>query len=207
LANRTPPPIRYQEMSPKLPAEGEIRLPDLASGDGPLELDVGYGRGASLFSRAAASPESRILGIELKAKWAFKVDERAKRLGLERVRAFHGDARDALSRAVPDACLDAVFLYFPDPWWKKRHTKRRVLGDAVADHVARLLRPAGAFFIQTDVEDRARLYRDLLRAHPAFTLEGDDGFVAHNPFGSVSNRELRAEEDGLPVYRVVARRG
>ncbi len=80
------------------------------------------------------------------------------------------------------------------------------MSDAFADDIARLLRAGGAFFVQTDVEDRATLYRDLLRAHAAFTLEGADGFVADNPFGSVSNREARAIEDGLPVYRILARR-
>ncbi len=185
--------------------EGEVRLPDLVPGEGPLELDVGYGRGASLFARAAASPESRILGIEIKAKWAFKVDERRQRLKLDRLRPFQGDAREILARSGPDGCLDAVFLHFPDPWWKKRHVKRRVLSDTFADDVARLLREGGVFFVQTDVEDRAELYRDLLRAHADFALEGD-GFIDHNPYGSVSNREARAAEDGLPVYRILARR-
>jgi tRNA (guanine-N7-)-methyltransferase len=205
LAETTPPPIRYGDKAPRVP-EGELTLPDLLPGEGPLELDVGYGRGASLFARAEASAESRIIGIEIKAKWAFKVDERRKRLGLGSIRPFCGDAREILARAGPDGCLDAVFLHFPDPWWKKRHTKRRVLSDAFADDIARLLKKGGAFFVQTDVEDRAELYRDLLRAHGAFALEGVDGFIDDNPFGSVSNREARAAEDGLPVYRILARR-
>jgi len=205
LAEGTPPPIRYHELAPKL-AGGDLLLPALIEGDGPLELDVGYGRGASLFSRAEVAPESRLIGIEIKAKWAYKVDERRKRLGLDNVRAYQGDAREVLSRAGPDGCLSSVYVHFPDPWWKKRHRKRRVLGDAFADDLARLLRPGGALFVQTDVEDRGAMYRDLLRAHTAFTLEGEDGFVDENPFGSRSNREVRSDEDGVPVYRILARR-
>ena len=205
MAEGTPPPIRYHELAPRVP-KGDLLLPELLPGDGPLELDVGFGRGSSVFSRAAAAPESRIVGIEIKAKWAHVVEERRKRLGLSHVRAFAGDAREILARSNPDGCLDAVFLHFPDPWWKRRHDKRRILRDEFAVDIARLLRPGGAFFVQTDVEKRGGIYRDLLRGLSEFELEGDDGFIDKNPFGSCSNRELRAEEDGLPVFRILARR-
>jgi tRNA (guanine-N7-)-methyltransferase len=206
LPKETPPPIRYRALAPGLPEEGAIDLDALVPGEGPLELDIGFGRGASVFERAAAAREARILGIEVKAKHAFVVDERRKKRGLDRVRVFAADARDVLSRAVPEGCLDKVFLHFPDPWWKKRHAKRRVLGAEVLDDLARLVRSGGTVYVQTDVEDRATLYRDLLAAHEAFTLEGDDGYIEANPFGARSNREIRAAEDGLPIFRILAHR-
>ena len=208
LAEGTAPPVRYGKLAQRVP-DGDLNLPDLfpeEAGGGPLELDVGFGRGASLFSRAEAAPESRIIGIEIKSKWAFKVEERLRKYGLDRARAFAGDAREILHRSGPDGCLDVVFLHFPDPWWKRRHDKRRVLNDAFTDDIVRLLRPGGVFYVQTDVEDRGAMFRDLLRDHGAFDLEGEDGFVADNPYGARSNREIRAEEDGLPVFRIVARR-
>ena len=160
----------------------------------------------SLFERAAAAPEARLFGIEIKAKWATKVEERRQRLGLERVRVFCGDAREILGRAGPDGCVARVFVHFPDPWWKKKHQKRRVVGVALLDELARLLAPGGEVYVQTDVEDRAALYVETLAAHPAFELAGEGGYVSANPFGAMSNRERRAAEDGLPVYRVLARR-
>lgn len=201
----TPPPIRYREIAPT-PPDGPIDLHALVPGEGGLEVDVGFGRGMSVFERASAAPEARIVGIEIKAKWATKVDARRKRLGLPRVAILCGDAKDILARAEPEASVARIFVHFPDPWWKKRHAKRRVLGDDILDTFARLLRDEGDLYVQTDVEDRAHDYVALLRDHPAFELRGEGGFVLDNPFGARSNREKRAEQDGLPVYRILARR-
>ncbi|MBC7172194.1 MAG: methyltransferase domain-containing protein, partial [Polyangiaceae bacterium] len=126
----TPPPIRYEPIAPRAP-EGQFSLLSLLPGDGPLELDVGFGRGLSLYERASASPTSRIIGVEVKAKWAFKVAERIERRGLAgRVKVLCGDIRELLARAEPDACLARAFVHFPDPWWKKRHAHRMVVGEA-----------------------------------------------------------------------------
>jgi tRNA (guanine-N7-)-methyltransferase len=182
-------------------------LAGLVPGDGPLELDLGFGRGRSFLERAAAHPEVRVIGLELKAKWAFKVEERRIARQLENARAFRADARELLARSGPEGCLQRMYVHFPDPWWKKRHGKRRVLGDAVLDDAARLLAPGGELFVQTDVEDRADDYERLLAAHPAFEPARPEGFrIAENPFGARSNREVRAEEDGLPIHRILARR-
>ena len=192
---------QYEQVTPRLP-EGPVDLPSLVPGDAPLELDVGFGRGASLFARHEAAPEARIIGIEIKAKWSYKVEARCQRLGLERVRAFAGDAREILRRSGPEACLSKVFLHFPDPWWKKRHASRLVLQPSVLDDLARLIEPGGVLFVQTDVEDRMALYESVCREHEAFDVERLD----HNPYGSVSNREARAGEDELPIHRLLATR-
>ncbi|MCA9531630.1 MAG: tRNA (guanosine(46)-N7)-methyltransferase TrmB [Myxococcales bacterium] len=202
---RPEPPVRYDEIAPRAP-DGPIDLSSLAPGGGPIELDIGFGRGRSLFERAEAAPEARIVGVELKAKWAWRVEQRRRRLGLDRVVVFAGDARDLLDRAGPDGSVARVFVHFPDPWWKKRHAKRRVLGPSFLDTLARLLEPGGALYVQTDVEARALLYRDLIAAHADFALDGGRGWVEANPFGARSNREARADEDGLPVYRLLAHR-
>lgn len=203
--SETPKPIRYREFTPRAP-EGSVDLNALIPGAGPLELDIGFGRGHSLFERARISPESRILGVEIKAKWAFKVDERRKRLGLENVRVVAEDIRELLPRCGPEGSVARAFVHFPDPWWKKRHQDRFVVGEPFLDALASLLAAKGELFVQTDVEDRALRYRDLIGAHASFELEGRDGFVEENPFGARSNREVRAEEDGLPIHRILARR-
>ena len=196
---------RYERVAPRLAESGPIDLPSLLpageAGDAPLELDIGFGRGASLFARHEASPTSRLLGIEIKHKWAYRVEARCQRRGLSNVRAFAADARDVLARAQPEGCLSKVFVHFPDPWWKKRHAKRRVLGADVLDDLARLLEPRGVLFVQTDVADRMEIYAALVRANDAFT---DVRSLEDNPFGSVSNRERRAVDDGLPIHRLIA---
>lgn len=203
--NETPPPIRYEEMAPT-PPEGDVSLPALIEGEGPIELDVGFGRGLSFLERAAQTDAIRLLGVEIKAKWAFKVEERRKKRGYAHARAFRADVRELLARSGPDGCLSRVYVHFPDPWWKKRHQKRMVVTDVFLDDLARLLAPGGELFVQTDVEERAEDYQARIAGHGAFAPVGDGWRVDHNPTGARSNREVRADEDGLPVYRVLARR-
>lgn len=198
--------VRYDLMAPR-PPEGEVDLESLWDGaKGPIELDIGFGRGASLFERAANAPGSRILGVEIKTKWAYKCDERRKRLGLNQIRVFSTDVRTLLPRLQPSRCVSRVFIHFPDPWWKKRHQHRRVVGHELLDELARLLVPGGDLYVQTDVEERAAEYVEAIRAHPDFVLATDSGLIEQNPFHARSNRERRADEDGLPVYRILAHR-
>lgn len=195
-------PRRYGPIAPR-PPEGDVDLTAVIAGDGPLELDVGFGRGMSIFTRAERSPESRIIGVEIKVKWAYKVEERRKRLGLGNVQAWAGDIRELLPRSGPERCLDRVYVHFPDPWWKKRHFKKRlVVAPAFLEQMDRLLADDGELYVQTDVEDRGAYYEQQLQEHPAFVVER----LEENPFGAISNRERRADEDGLPVYRYLARR-
>src|SRR5690349_13974635 len=200
-----PDPHRYRALAPR-PPEGPIDLGAVLPGSGPIELEIGYGRGTFLIERATTAPRSRLIGIEIKTKWSTLVAERAARLGLGNVRAWCGDAREILARSGPDGSVARVFVHFPDPWWKKRHARRRVVGDVLLAEVARLLAPGGELFVQTDVEDRAEDYRTSLSAHDEFVLAGEDGRVAENPYGARSNREKRAIADGLPIYRILAHR-
>jgi tRNA (guanine-N7-)-methyltransferase len=203
VAEGTPLPIRYELMARHAP-EGPVDLGLLLPGEGDLELEIGFGRGRFLLERAQAAPRSRVVGIEIKPKWAHLVEERRKRLGLANAVALCGDAREVLARIVPDACLARVFIHFPDPWWKKRHSKRRVVDDGLLEQLARLMKPGAALFVQTDVEDRATAMVERIAAAPGFTVR--EGFEHENPYGARSNREARAEEDGLPIYRMHATR-
>lgn len=203
MAAEQPDPHRYRALAPR-PPEGSIDLRGLLPGDGPIEVEIGFGRGMFLIERAVAAPRSRIVGIEIKTKWSTLVAARLEALGVRNARAWCGDALEVLARSGPDASVARVFVHFPDPWWKKRHARRRVVADALLDQLARLLAPGGEVFVQTDVEDRAAEHRARLEAHPAFEVRS----IADNPYGARSNREKRAIADGLPVHRVLAlRRG
>ena len=147
-----------------------------------------------------------MVGFEIKKKWAYLVAERTLALGLQNASAFSGDIREILPRLRPDAGVARVFMHFPDPWWKARHAKRRLLSAELLGQLARLLRPGGEFYLQTDVEERAAGYVEALAGHPDFVLGPGGGYLDANPYGAVSNRERRAMEDGLPIYRVLALR-
>jgi tRNA (guanine-N7-)-methyltransferase len=195
----------YREHAPRAPTEN-FDLLEVFPGNAEIELEIGYGRGLFLTQRAAAAPDAWLLGIEIKKKLAYQVAQRCERLGLSRVRALSGDVRIVLPAMQPDAALARVFMHFPDPWWKKRHSKRRLIGEELLDQLARLLRPGGELYIQTDVQERADEGLAQLREHAAFELSGDGGLIAENPYGARSNREQRAIEDGLPVFRILALR-
>jgi tRNA (guanine-N7-)-methyltransferase len=187
-----------------------VEVGTLLPGAGPIEIEIGSGRGGFLFERCAAHPEARLIGIEIRLKWATLVDERLREAGLgERARVFNADAREALKRLGPDASVAAFFVHFPDPWWKKRHQKRLVLGATLAEQIARLLASGGELFIQTDVEERAALYEEELLAHPLLEPFGDavgSPRLVENPYGARSPREHHAVADGLPVHRLRYRR-
>jgi tRNA (guanine-N7-)-methyltransferase len=197
-----PDPHRYRALAPRAP-EGPIDLGATLPGSGPIELEIGFGHGLFLYERAAACPQARILGLEIKKKWATLVAERCAKRGLTNVTAWSDDARQLLPR-VPAQSVGRVFMHFPDPWWKRRHEKRRLTGDTLLDEIVRVLAVGGEFFMQTDVPDRAALHLAALAGHPDIALAGDAGYISDNPYQARSNREVRAAEDGLPVYRTLA---
>lgn len=197
----------YRETAPRTP-DGPLDVNQLVPGTGPINVDVGFGRGHSLFSRAEAAPEQRVLGFEVKTKWVCKVHERIQQEQRPRMAVFADDVRTVLPRLGADGSIAHVFVHFPDPWWKKRHNKRLVVTPTFAAEVCRLLEPGGTLFVQTDVPHRAEAYQRTLGAVQGLALETEQGgpFLSCSPLLSRSNRELRAEQDGLPVYRLLARK-
>jgi len=189
----------YAELAPR-PPEGVIDLARRVPAGLAIELEIGFGRGQFLFERSQASAQSYLLGIEVKTKLAYQVEQRRLARGLDRICVWAGDARETLARIQPDGVLQRAFIHFPDPWWKKRHHKRKVVHDTVIDQLGRLLAREGELFIQTDVEERALEYQQLLQRHPAF--DSSEGWLNANPYGARSNRETRADQDGLPVWRL-----
>jgi tRNA (guanine-N7-)-methyltransferase len=196
--------------APRLPEGETVDVRSLANGAW-IELEIGPGPKAGfLLERAAAVPEAALVGLEIRKKWATVGDERLAKHGFgAHAHVFCEDARDALKRLRPDAAVKRVFLHFPDPWWKKRHQKRLVMGDDLLIEVARLLEPRGELYIQTDVEERAELYADVVAKSPELVPAGDvEGSpkVAENPYNARSPREHRAILDQLPVTRMLWRR-
>lgn len=174
-----------------------------------LELEIGPGRGGFIIERLAADPAVHIVGLEIRLKWASLVDERVRASGLAaRGRVFAEDVRLALPRFGVGS-LSRVFIHFPDPWWKKRHAKRRLAQFGVLEHLSRALAPTGELFVQTDVWDTAQAYRGAIEACSDFVADGDEPgspLLSENPYGARSPRERRVMADGMPVIRLRYRR-
>jgi tRNA (guanine-N7-)-methyltransferase len=209
--------LRPYHDAPRLPEGDRIEIRSLARdatgasvasfvGVEWVEIELGPGRGWFLVERAEAEPRAALVGLEIRRKWAAIVDGRLAARGLGgRARVFAEDARIALPRMSPDRSVRRFFVHFPDPWWKKRHAKRLLVQGNFLDDIARLLEPAGELFVQTDVEERAAGYEELVAVDARFVPEGDrEGSprMAENPYIARSPRERRAIADGLPVHRM-----
>lgn len=205
---KKPKPYHDAPRIPRRPREGGGEIIDVravVAGEW-IELEIGPGRGNFLFERAATEPRAALIGMEVRRKWAALVDARLGKLGIaKRARCFAEDAKEALPACTPDGSVRRVYLLFPDPWWKKRHQKRLVMGDVFLDSIARLLEPGGELFVETDVEERAEQYRARIAEDARFVPFGDDAgspMLRENPYGARTNREHRAIKDGLPVHRM-----
>lgn len=175
--------------------------------DHPVEIEVGFGKGLFLLNAASSCPDVNFVGIEVLRKYQLFTANRVAKRMLRNVRLACADARAVLHNHVVSGSVQAVHVYFPDPWWKKRHHKRRVFtADFVAD-CARILRPEGLFHIVTDVADYATIIRELLANLSAFvphptpappTGEGDLDYL--------TNFERKFRREGRPIHRMCYRR-
>jgi tRNA (guanine-N7-)-methyltransferase len=121
--------------------------------DHPVEIDVGCGRGMSVLNAALANPGVNYVGIEIDYREGRHGAKRLWKRQLPNARVWGGDVARVFDLLVPDNSVRAVHVYFPDPWWKKKHRRRRVFTDAFVDRAARVLAPDGMLQSWTDVEE------------------------------------------------------
>jgi tRNA (guanine-N7-)-methyltransferase len=143
--------------------------------DAPVEIEIGIGKGRFLLACAETRPEVNHLGVEWANKYLRIAESRALRRGLENVRFVRVDAVELVCRAVPDASVHAYYVFYPDPWPKKRHQKRRFLRRECVDHLARTLVPGGALHVATDHDDYWSRIEPLLDGHDAFERRPEFG--------------------------------
>lgn len=128
----------------------------------PLEIEVGCGKGLFLFEASGGNPDRNYLGCEVSRKYArFAASRLARQQRLNAI-MIHGDAQRLFQEMLPDACAAGVHVYFPDPWWKKRHRRRRVLDESFLKNVERILEPNGVFHFWSDVEEYYQATLELI---------------------------------------------
>jgi tRNA (guanine-N7-)-methyltransferase len=136
---------------------------------GPLVLEIGFGMGGSLALMAAAEPDTNFLGVEVHAAGVGRLMANLVRDQRDNVRVYRDDAVQVLSACISDGALDGVQIYFPDPWHKKRHYKRRLIQPDFIQLLRCKLRPGGWLHLATDWENYAEHMLEVLDAAPGFT--------------------------------------
>lgn len=184
----------------------ELPLPwkptELFGREAPLEVEVGSGKGLFLQTAAAHCPEHNFLGIEVAHKYARFIAARLAKRDLHNAIAVQGDGLRLFREMIPSDSLAAVHVYFPDPWWKKRHHKRRVLNEEFLRDVYRTLKPGGRFHFWTDVKDYFDATLELMAEMGQFGAPLD---VAEKPpehaldYRTHFERRTRLKDE--PVYR------
>nr|ADI22892.1 predicted S-adenosylmethionine-dependent methyltransferase [uncultured Rhizobium sp. HF0500_35F13] len=168
----------------------------------PLEIEVGSGKGLFLEHASADHPQHNFLGIEIARKYARFAAARLARAERENARVVIGDAQFLFARRVKTASLQAVHVYFPDPWWKKRHHKRRMICESFVKDVVRCLKPAGSFHIWTDVREYYQLTLELLAGVAQLSGPQDvDQRPATHDMDYQTHFERRVRLNDEPVYR------
>jgi len=175
----------------------------------PVELEVGCADAQFLFERARADGRRRYVGVEVRSYLVDEVNAQAEAEGLP-ITAVFCNANHHLLELLPARSIDRIYLNFPDPWFKKKHRKRRMINPALARDLAELAKPGADVFIQSDVWGVALDAMDAFeRSDDLFTNRAGawtfwrDG----NPYGARSWREQHCEQHDLPIWRIRYDRG
>jgi tRNA (guanine-N7-)-methyltransferase len=168
----------------------------------PVEIEVGFGKGLFLVTGGQAHPETNYLGIEVLRALQLYVATRLAKRQLANVRVACTDARWFLHNRVSPGSVAAVHVYFPDPWWKKRHHKRRVWTPDYAADCVRVLRPGGKLHVATDVPAYFEVIRELLDGQMGLRrLRAEEQTGPPRPEEILTNFERKARDKGGSVFR------
>jgi tRNA (guanine-N7-)-methyltransferase len=185
-----------------------LDLAALFGHDRPVVLEIGFGNGESLAEMAERDPERNWLGIEVHRPGVGHLLLEIERRGLTNLRVMRHDAVEVLRAGIEPGALEAVQLFFPDPWPKKRHHKRRILSRELVDLLARVIRSGGIFHAATDWAPYAEQMLEILESRPGTfeNLGGRGGFSPRPPTRPLTRFEARGERLGHRVRDLMFRR-
>jgi len=158
-----------------------LNLTDIFKRDAHTVLEIGFGNGDSLFKMAQASPEKNFLGIEVHRPGVGRLLRLIENSDCKNIRVSNYDAIDVLKNQMADNSIDRLQLFFPDPWHKKKHNKRRIVQEDFLIEVARILKPGGTFHLATDWEHYAKQMLSTLNNSTLFTNCATDNTYVEKP--------------------------
>jgi len=200
----------WQDLWPRLGVEAADSILDLDAIFGRRArrtVEIGFGNGEALVTLAAAQPAEDFLGIEVHRPGVGHLMLRCEELAVANLRILSQDAVDVLEQRLTPACFDEVLLYFPDPWPKKRHHKRRIVQDGFVALIASRLRTGGVFRLATDWQPYADWILETIGRCPLLRNESPDGGWSARPASRPPTRfELRGQQLGHAVRDLAFRR-
>jgi len=174
---------------------GPLDLAEWFGRDAPVRLEIGSGMGEATALMAAAEPEVNYLAVEVYEPGLAQLMLRATGLGIDTLRLLRGDAVDVLSDHIEPDSLAGVRIFFPDPWQKTKHHKRRLIRPDFVALVASRLAPGGRLHLATDWAEYADVMRAVCTAEPALQNEFED-WAPRPDWRPVTKFETRAQEEG-----------
>jgi tRNA (guanine-N7-)-methyltransferase len=184
-----------------------LDLPTLFGRAAPRMLEIGFGAGEALLEFASAHPEIDCIGVEVHRPGVGRLLLGAEAATLSNLRVICHDAVEVLQHQLPPASIALVHIFFPDPWPKKRHHKRRLIQPAFVELLAKVIAPGGTLRLATDWEPYAQHMREVIDASSAFAnIAADAGFVARSAERTLTRFERRGQRLGHGVWDLEYRR-
>ncbi|MGW7084762.1 tRNA (guanosine(46)-N7)-methyltransferase TrmB [Streptomyces sp. NPDC054871] len=184
-----------------------LDLAELFGTDRPVVLEIGFGMGEATAQMAADAPDTGILAVDVHTPGQGNLLGLAERNNLTNIRVANGDAVILLREMLPPASLDGLRVYFPDPWPKARHHKRRIIQPDFLDLTAPRLKPGAVLHCATDWEPYAEQMLEVLTAHPAFeNTQADGGYAPRPAFRPLTRFEGQGLDKGHVVHDLLFRR-
>jgi tRNA (guanine-N7-)-methyltransferase len=175
--------------------------------DAVLNLEIGFGMGKSLADMAEAAPEQDFIGVEVHLPGVGALLKEVEDRGLTNVRVYNIDANDVIDLCLPDACLDRVMVFFPDPWHKKRHHKRRLVQPEFVQRIRHKLRVGGVLHLATDWENYSEHMMEVMGESEGFAnAQGAGEFSPRPDDRPVTKFEKRGERLGHGVWDLLFHR-
>lgn len=187
--------------------DGRIDYAEVFGREAPVVLEIGFGMGDSLIEMARHAPEKDFIGIEVHPPGVGRLLARVAEEGLTNIRVYCDDAVEVLAQCIPDSSLDTLQLFFPDPWPKKRHHKRRIVQPAFAQSIRKKLRVGGCFHMATDWENYAEHMMEVMSAAEGYRNRAGEGQYSPQPeWRPVTKFQQRGERLGHGVWDLMFER-
>lgn len=180
-----------------------IPVERISTSDGrPLEVELGSAEGEFVFARARVEPSADVVGVEIRRDMVDRVEREARGFGLGNAKSVFANISVDLPRLFAPGSVRRFFVNFPDPWFKSRQKKRRVLGPDLAADMREALKEGGEVYVMTDIFDIALEGMAALEGAGLVNLRGPWSFFHENPWRAQSRREVTCLEMGRPIWRL-----